>query len=284
VKPTTPISSIKRRRLKKRRERFVMVGGAVAVAALGGLLWATVRQSPASVPGVDSTVVAPDPQDSLYLAASGAATYARQRAAAAGATDLLLHPGDSLQAHAESLAAVGQKAEAAVLLTSAASLWQAAEQRTVPPPAALSTRPAAPTGKEVGRVAPVNPKPAVESPAASEQEPEVSDSLQIVRYYRTLESAIRTRQLSEIRALLPNLTDSEEKFWRNLFNEKNLTAVEAVYTIRSVTREGDGATARIQLDLTLTKKDKFEHRERGERTTLTLGQQGWRQVSAQRIQ
>lgn len=283
VKPTTPISSIKRRRLKKRRERVMMVGGAVAVVALGGLLWAAVRQSPASVPGVDSTVVAPDPQDSLYLAARGAATYARQRATAAGATDLLLHPGDSLQAHAESLAAAGQKAEAAVLLTSAASLWQAAEQRSVPP-AAATTRPAVPTGKEVARVAPVNPKPAVDSPAASEQEPEASDSLQIVRYYRTLESAIRTRQLSEIRALLPNLTDSEEKFWRNLFNEKNLTAVEAVYTIRSVTREGDGATARIQLDLTLSKKDKFEHRERGERATLTLGQQGWRQVSAQRIQ
>ena len=170
----------------------------------------------------------------------------------------------------------------AVLLTSAASLWQAAEQRVAAPPPAATSRPGQAT-KEVARTTP-NPKPAVEpTPAAVEPEPE-SDSLQVVRYYRSLESAIRTRQLSEIRTLLPNMTDNEEKYWRNLFNEKNLTAVEAVYTVRSVTREGDGATARILLDLTLTKKDKFEHRERQERATLTLGQQGWRQVSAQRIQ
>ena len=35
--------------------------------------------------------------------------------------------------------------------------------------------------------------------------------MRIVSYYRELEGAIRTRQVSEVKRLLPNLTDSEKK-------------------------------------------------------------------------
>jgi hypothetical protein len=106
----------------------------------------------------------------------------------------------------------------------------------------------------------------------------------IISYYRELEGAIRTRQVSEVKRLLPNLTDSEEKYWRNLFSDKNLTAVDAVYTLESLAREGDEVTARLRLELTLTKKDKFEHRERRERATLTAGAQGWRQIRSEKLQ
>jgi hypothetical protein len=87
-----------------------------------------------------------------------------------------------------------------------------------------------------------------------------------------------------VKRLLPNLTDSEEKYWRNLFSDKNLTAIDAVYTLESLAREGDQATARIRLELTLTKKDKFEHRERRERAILTAGAQGWRQIRSEKLQ
>ena len=187
-----------------------------------------------------------------------------------------MHPGDSLQAQAESLATAGQSAGAAVLLTSAASLWQAAEQRAVQSATKATIKPV---------VADQHPAAAVQkvdSPATSlaptPAEPEPSDSMKIVSYYRELEGAIRTRQVSEVRRLLPNLTDGEEKYWRNLFSDKNLTAIEAVYTIESLAREGDQATARIRLELTLTKKDKFENRERRERAIVTTGAEGWRQI------
>jgi serine/threonine protein kinase len=279
MKPTTPISSIRRR---KRQQQLRLLVGAAGVLVTAVSVWGirTALRKPVTV--VDSVTVAPDPADTLYLAARGAATYARQRAIAAGASDAALHPGDSLQAQAESLATLGQRAGAAVLLTSAASLWQAAEQRAtqaaskpVVKPAVSAQHPAAVVVKAESPTTGIATVPA---------EPELSDSMLIVSYYRELEAAIRTRQVSEVKRLLPNLTDSEEKYWRNLFSDKNLTAVDAVYTLESLAREGDQATARLRLELTLTKKDKFEHRERRERTTLTAGAQGWRQIRSEKLQ
>jgi hypothetical protein len=250
-----------------------------AVAIIAAIVLTRPRPVPQAAP--DSTPAAPNPADTLYLSARGAASYARQLAVAGGTPAQALHAGDSLQVEAESLATLGRKAEAAVLLTSAAALWQAAT------PHPTQAAPSKPAPVQAGP-----PTRAVTGPAASEKpavttsvpEPTPSDSTQIVRYYRELEEAIRTRQLSEVKRLLPNLGGSEEKDWRNLFNEKNLTALDAVYTVRSVTREGDGATALVKLELTLTKKDKFEHREREDRATLTNGPQGWRQVQAERTQ
>jgi serine/threonine protein kinase len=281
MRGVTPVSSSQRRRQKKRRQRMWAVTGAVAfgIAILAAIVLTRPRPGPQVAP--DSTHVAPNPTDTLYLSARGAASYARQLAVAGGTPVQALHAGDSLQAEAESLATLGRKAEAAVLLTSAAALWQAATPHPTP------TTPSRPAPVQAGP-----PAKAVTGPTASEKpasatvtpEPAPSDSMQIVRYYRELEEAIRTRQLSEVKRLLPNLGGNEEKEWRNLFNEKNLTALDAVYTVRSVTREGDGATALVKLELTLTKKDKFEHREREDRATLTNGPQGWRQVQAERAQ
>ena len=279
VKPTAPISSIRRR---KRAQRLRILAGAVGVvavtAAVGGIR--TALRHP--LPLVDSVTIAPDPADTLYLAARGAASYARQRAIAAGVTAAALHPGDSLQAKAESLATVGQRAGAAVLLTSAASLWQAAEQRATQTATKAAVNPTVAT-QHVAVAVPNVDTPATGT-APTPAEPEPSDSMKIVSYYRELEGAIRTRQVSEVKRLLPNLTDSEEKSWRNLFSDKNLTAIEAVYTLESLAREGDQATARIRLELTLTKKDKFEHRERRERAILTAGAQGWRQIRSEKLQ
>jgi len=217
-----------------------------------------------------------------FVPAEIAASYARQRAIAAGVSAAALRPGDSLQAQAESLATQGQRAGAAVLLTSAASLWQAAEQRATPTATKVTVNPAVATQH------PTAVAPKVDTPTTGADptpaEPEPSDSMKVVSYYRELEGAIRTRQVSEVKRLLPNLTDSEEKYWRNLFSDKNLTAIDAVYTLESLAREGDQATARIRLELTLTKKDKFEHRERRERAILTAGAQGWRQIRSEKLQ
>jgi serine/threonine protein kinase len=279
VKPTTPISSIRRR---KRSQQLRILAGSVGVLAVAAAVWGIRSALRTRAPVVDSVTIAPDPADTLYLAARGAATYARQRAIAAGVTEGALHPGDSLQAQAESLATMGQRAGAAVLLTSAASLWQAAEQRAAQTSTKATVKPVVATEKATAVV------PKIDSPAAgptpAPAEPELSDSMKIVSYYRELEGAIRTRQVSEVRRLLPNLTDNEEKYWRNLFSDKNLTAIDAVYTLESLAREGDQATARIRLELTLTKKEKFEHRERRERAILTSGAQGWRQIRSEKLQ
>src|SRR5262249_10099906 len=175
VKPTAPISSIRRR---KRAQRLRILAGAVGVLAVAAAVMGIRSAIRKPAPVVDSVTIAPDPADTLYLAARGAATYARQRAVAAGVTDAALHPGDSLQAQAESLATVGQRAGAAVMLTSAASLWQAAEQRAVQSATKATVKSAVATEKATAVV------PKIDSPAAgptpAPAEPELSDSMKIV--------------------------------------------------------------------------------------------------------
>jgi serine/threonine protein kinase len=117
------------RQVRRTRLRFIVLG----LAGLAAAAWMLLNKpgAPAAPIAVTTvTTVQSDPVDSLLLASRGAAEYARQRAVAAGAAALQLAAGDSVRDVADSLAAAGRKAEAAVLLTSAASLWDQAERDT----------------------------------------------------------------------------------------------------------------------------------------------------------
>ena len=112
----------------------------------------------------------------------------------------------------------------------------------------------------------------------------VSDSVAVVRFYLELQQAIRSRQLGEVRRLLPNMTESEERDWRGILEDDRTTRIEALYEVRTVSRTEDVVYARVKEILTLVRQNgKIEKkRDRLLWTQLTLGPQGWRQIRAEK--
>ena len=216
-------------------------------------------------------VVATDPVDSLLLAAQGAATYARQRAASSGASERQLAAGDSVRRIADSLAAIDRKAEAAVLLTTAASLWEKSERPrggvAVSPP-----RPGTGTSRATER-------PAAAAPAPSTR----SDSMTVTDYYNELARAIESRQLGEVKRLLPNLTPNEERNWRSLFDDRGVDSIDARFSVLNVTRRESTTYARVQYSQNVVKRGRGQSRARTIMATLTLGPQGWRQIREENV-
>ncbi|MEO8296105.1 MAG: serine/threonine-protein kinase [Gemmatimonadota bacterium] len=225
-------------------------------------------------------VVSSDPVDSLLLAARGAATYARQRALSAGSKAGQLAAGDSVEELADSLARLNRKAEAAVLLTTAASLWEKSE-RPLQSGAGVAPTPRGPgrqTGSGTQRSA--SGTTGAASPAAAPVA--VSDSEAVSSYYADLARAIESRQLGEVQRLLPNLSPGDERSWRNLFADKDVDGIVASYTVLNVTRRESIAYARIELVQTVSKKGRNQEKTRTVNATLTLGPQGWRQIREER--
>jgi ketosteroid isomerase-like protein len=233
---------------------------ALAVWVLGP--WSRSAAPPAAVR--DST---PPPNDSLLVSARGAADFARGRAVAAGAGAMALAPGDSLSELGKAEATQGKLAEAAVHLTSAAGMYSAAEKGV----GAKAQTPAASSG----------PSPAPRT--APTPAPEPSDSEKIARFYHDLEQAISARQIGEVKRLLPNLSDNDERPWRGLFDDHKVENIGMTYTILNVTRDGQTAYAKLLSDLAVTKHGQTEHRTRRLLTTLTLGPQGWRQIREEEV-
>lgn len=240
----------------------------IALAALGWYVLKTDAVVPPAPVSVTSVVVPPDPVDSLLTASRGAADYARQRAVTAGAATVQLAAGDSLRHIADSLSTRGRKAEAAVLLTSAAALWEKAEReiRGATPARGPGAQPQGPRS---------TPPPAVNRTAAA---PAVSDSQAILLYYRELERAIEARQLGEVKRLLPNLSVNEERNWRNLFEDRDVEAIKASYALLNVTRRESVTYSRLRYTLSVTDRGRTQDRTRVLMATLTLGPQGWRQI------
>jgi hypothetical protein len=267
-----------------RRFPYLIAGGTLAlVAALAFFL--RPKPTPVAPPPVKPPVADTRREDSLLIAARGAAAYARQRAVAAGAGARALRTGDSLQAIADSLIAQGRKAEAAVLLTSAVSLWANAEERSGTTARAASNAAKQPPAR-TATPAPVRPSTAAVSTASAPPPaaaPELTDSQTVVGFYSELRRAIESRQLGEVRRLLPNMTTDEERSWRSMFEDRNLESIVATYAILKVTRNGETAYARVSYELSLTKRGKTDSRERTQLTTLTLGPQGWRQIRAEDV-
>ncbi len=283
------------------RRRFLAVAWPWVVAGLGfgaaGLALA-VRFSeqpdapaPASVP--DTVPLQPGGNataDSLWHEARGTAQMARQQAVVAGASEAALASGDSLQTLAESLAALGRKAEAAMLLSRAGVLWAAAKPVVVAPSdggAALrdsngnANRTQSSAGQIPGRPPSSQPEPAPTPARAGAQAS--ADSAAIVAFYDSLAQAIEARQLGEVKRLLPNLSETEERNWRNLFEDRKIRSLEVIFQVRDVTSDGRTGYAQVWEELFVTREGgKTEKKREGlEYKTLTLGPQGWRQIRSE---
>jgi serine/threonine protein kinase len=250
---------------------MIAVGLAAPVAAL--LLLRSKEETIAPVIPPDTIVASPDPVDSLLQAAQGAATYARQRAVTSGATPRQLAAGDSVQRVADSLTRLNRKAEAAVLLTSAAALWDKSERalRGAPAP---SPSPASGTPVQIGERPPVTPP---------RREVARSDSAAVADYYNELARAIESRQLGEVKRLLPNLNPNDERNWRNLFEDRGVDSIDAGYTVLNVTRRESTTFARVRYDQSVVKRGRAQPRTRTIMATLTLGPQGWRQIREEAV-
>jgi hypothetical protein len=253
---------------------MIAVGLSAPVAAVL-LLRSKEAPPPPAVVAEPAPVVGADPVDSLLLAARGAASYARQRAVTAGATRLQLAQGDSVRQIADSLALLDRKAEAAVLLTSAASLWEKSERQSRPGGAG----PAAPApGSGTTRSAD-RPVTSVNTP----NQPTRSDSLTVTEYYNELARAIESRQLGEVKRLLPNLAPNDERNWRNLFEDEAVDSIDARFIVLNVTRRESVTYARVQYTQNVVKRGRSQPKGRTLMATLTLGPQGWRQIREENV-
>jgi serine/threonine protein kinase len=249
---------------------MIAVGLSAPVAAV--LLLRSREETPPPPAAAPPAPAATDPVDSLLLAAQGAATYARQRAVTAGATAAQLAAGDSVRRVADSLARIDRKAEAAVLLTSAAGLWEKTERQYRP---GLTAPSGGPAGSSSGRSA---TSTADRPAAAAPNQPARSDSATVADYYHELARAIESRQLGEVKRLLPNLTPNEERTWRSLFDDRGVDSIDARFTVLNVTRRDAVTYARVQYSQNVVKGSRTQTRGRTLLATLTLGPQGWRQI------
>ena len=254
----------------------------LVLLAVAAAVWTAVRdrrQPPLlSTPLEATPVVTPaDPVDSLLLASRGAADYARQRAVTAGAQSAQLSAGDSVRRIADSLASLGRKAEAAVLLTSAAGLWEKAERSRTGTGTAITQGPARASGTQ-----PPGPRPAG-STGETRASPAVTDSQAIVSYYRELGRAVEARQLGEVKRLLPNLNSNDERNWRNLFDDRDVDSIKVGYVVLNVTKRESLTYARVLYTQSVAKRGRLQDRNRTVIATLTLGPQGWRQIREENV-
>ncbi|HXW96194.1 MAG TPA: protein kinase [Gemmatimonadales bacterium] len=278
------------------RQRRVQLGQVVIglfLAALGaGVVLVTLRDrlESAFIPDSATPGSAADTKtDSVLLVTRGAANYAREHALAATVPASALAPGDSLQALADSLAAQGHKADAALLLQRAATFYSSAEgakkgdaqQRAEPaPPKATPPRTVA--------TAPRQEASASDHPASGGSAsraapgPALSDSAAIAQFYGELEKAVQSRQLNEVQRLLPNMSDNEARDWRDFFVDEDIRSLEAHYTVQNVTRQGEVVYARVREEVTVHRVDGKSSKKRDDVlwTQLTNGPQGWRQIRA----
>ena len=262
-------SSVFKMTSQVRRHRYPLI--VLILLAAASTAWSVIRDRtppPVAVPPAEITslVTQADPVDSLLVASRGAAEYARQRAASAGAPPAQLLPGDSVRQLADSFAGLGRKAEAAVLLTTAAGLWDKAE-RSVRGTGAARSPSAQPTGSRASA-----------SPAETRPPVVVSDSQAIVSYYRELGRAVEARQLGEVKRLLPNLTSNDERNWRGLFDDRDVDSLNVSYIVLNVTRRDALTYARVRYTQSVTKRGRTQDKSRIINATLTLGPQGWRQI------
>jgi uncharacterized protein YjdB len=149
--------------------------------------------------------------DSTLTVLRAAASTARGRAAAAGATTADLAAGDQHRDTAEGLARSGRYDDAFARYNDAQAQWRLAEQTARDRAAQLA---AANQPRVDPNPAPVNnpappPVPTAPSPAAMRQQ--IVDA--ILAYGRALES----RNIAQIRQAYPGLTTAQERGWRDFF-------------------------------------------------------------------
>jgi hypothetical protein len=283
-----PIST----RTRQRRVRLTRILAGLMLAAMGAAVAFVVieaRDNGVISPPVDSPTVPTGPTaeelkaDSLLRLARGGAEYARQRAVASRIDSLALRTGDSLVKEAEALVLQGQKSGATVLIYRAITLWTAAERPRVAPESAAGTPPVVPLGGQ-------RPTQPATTPGRTETytTPSVSDSMQAVQFYDELKRAIESRQLGEVRRLLPNFSTDDERMWRGWFEDKSIKSMEATFAVRYTSRLPDETNtiyARVQQVIRARKENGKSERKKEslEYAKLTLGPQGWRQISSEKL-
>jgi len=285
---------IARRRRKRVQVSQVLVG--LLLAGLGASLAYVALQArndglivadttpPQPPPAVPAPPITPEEAraDSVLLVARGAAENSRQRAVAAGAAPAALAAGDSLMQEAESLSAAGRKGEASGLVYRASALWTAAETARLP---LAGNQPTSAGGPPVRPGTPGRPDSTGPGRTETYAPAPLPDSVQIVNFYGDLERAVESRQLGEVKRLLPNLSESDERAWRGLFEDKDVDRISATYRVLTVNRQdGLRAFARVYQEIRTAKGNApLETKRRStEFAELTLGPQGWRQIKSER--
>jgi hypothetical protein len=249
----TPVSSGPTTQVRRHTALWFFAGTvAVVVIVIFGMgrLWG----KPAPIPTA--------PVDSTLISARVSAIAARARVTAADLGASILASGDSIMSAGEAMADSGRGGEAAALFAAAAGVWDSALTQAAravtrsPVPAAVSGTP---------RPAPVEAKP-------------VDDSTAITAYYRELAVGIASRQVGEVRRLLPNLDSRASDAWQRLLQDPNLEKIEASYVITNLTRTAAEVHVRVLEHLSITKGGKESAKDRAYFATVTLGPQGWRQI------
>jgi serine/threonine protein kinase len=240
---------------------------------------------PVTQPASQTPTATPDAlrADSVLQTARGAASFSRQRAVAVGAETAAIGLGDSLMQRADSLAATGRKGDATALVYQAANVWAAAEQAKSP-----ANGTPAPALDGLGQKPVVNTRRDSTGPGRTETyaPAPLPDSVQIVNFYADLERAVESRQLGEVKRLLPNMSESDDRAWRSLFEDRDISRISATYRVITVNRrDGLTAYARLYAEIRTAKGDgPLETKRKGlEYATLTLGPQGWRQIDSEKI-
>jgi serine/threonine protein kinase len=279
-------------RTRQRRVRMTRVLSGLLLAGMGATLAFVAIEARNRSIVQDTTPPAPKltpaelRADSLLLLARGAAEYARQRALASGIDSMALKKGDSLIRAADSMVSVGEKTGAAMVISRATTLWAVAEPPRTVQESVPASRPPAPTP---AGTPPRGAQPPLEAGRTETYtQPTINDSLQAVAFYDELTRAIVSRQLGEVRRLLPNLTVDDERVWRGWFEDKNIDAMQASFQVRYTSRRvGEENTIYVRVFQTIraVKSNGKSERKREvlEYARLTLGPQGWRQISAEKL-
>jgi hypothetical protein len=275
------------------RQRRVQVGRVLVgllLAALGaGATFLTIRagqQGAETRDSVPAPVPPPDTHaDSTLLVARGAAEYARERAVTSGASPAALAQGDSLRAEAESVAALGQKSDAALLLTRATGIYSNAERPSQPRTAPVTRGPPPRPSQPAPSPTSGSTTPGAAAPTGTESGQPISDSVAVLRFYVELQRAITARQLGEVRRLVQNLTDAEERELGDLFADDDIATIQPVYTVETVTRREEVVYAKVHEEMTVvnSKGKVSKKRDNILWTRLTLGPQGWRQIRSEKV-
>ena len=240
--------------MHKRTTAWLLIATVVILGSVvTGLLYVARRQRPVTTAAADSALTT----------ARASAFAARARGRAAGFAPALMAGGDSVMSAAEVMVDSGRTAEAAALFTAAAAIWDSIPQRTG---RSQSTT--------AGPARVREPQPEAAPPATES----ITDSAAIVHYYRELALGIQSRQLGEVRRLLPNLDRFAEDAWRRMFEDDDVTRIEANYQVLNLTRTDGQVHARIHENLVVIKNDRPNPKARTFFATLTLGPQGWRQI------
>jgi serine/threonine-protein kinase len=174
----------------------------------------------------------------------------RARAVDAGVPVTMLASGDTQLAVADRLSRSGNFEGAVAAIRGATALWaqagRAAQQAAPAPGPVPSPRTPDSTTPRTSPVtsAPVVVPPAIAASPAPRPEPEApSVTADVTSLLAQYARAIEARDLGDIKALYPQITDTQERGFRDFF--ENVRTLKATFTLGTLGVDGNSATAPI---------------------------------------